>query len=241
MNKFYVVSALLHAIVILSILGFSKDEELRFKEKNTMVVSVKNRRAVSNSTDISSAKETAKDEPQDEKEKASDSKEKNPPEEKKFVEEIEIKKVVKKEKVKNTGEKKRVKKAENNDKKSDTDKKRGQYNEFRDQNRFLQGEDGVFTAVSLDGIEYEILKEVDPSYPIKARKIGYNGMGVVKVRFLVDLDGSIKNIEFISGENRFGFREEVEKALKKWKFKPIIYKGKAIRVHFEKEFKFKRG
>ncbi|MGL5613734.1 energy transducer TonB, partial [Cetobacterium sp.] len=110
-----------------------------------------------------------------------------------------------------------------------------------DQNRFLQGEDGVFTAISLDGIEYEILKEVDPQYPIKARKIGYNGVGSIKVNFLVDIDGTVKDVKFISGESKFGFREEVEKALKKWKFKPIIYKGKIIKVHFEKEFKFKKN
>ena len=93
----------------------------------------------------------------------------------------------------------------------------------------------------MDGIEYEILKEVDPQYPIKARKIGYNGVGSIKVNFLVDTDGTVKDIKFISGESKFGFREEVEKALKKWKFKPIIYKGNIIKVHFEKEFKFKKN
>ncbi|WP_297431027.1 energy transducer TonB [uncultured Cetobacterium sp.] len=234
MNKFYILSAILHGLVIFFLLGFAKDEELKFKEKNTMVVSVKNRRAISNNTNVNSVKENEKKE--DAKE------EKIKPQEKSLEKEVvreKIKKIVKKENIK----KKNLenKKQDDKEQKNKSDKIKDSYNEFKDQNRFLQGEDGVFTAVSLDGIEYEILKEVDPQYPVKARKIGYNGIGSVKVKFLVDTDGTIKEIKFVSGESKFGFREEVEKALKKWKFKPIIYKGKVIKVHFEKEFKFKKN
>lgn len=229
MNKFYLLSAFLHGIIIFSIIGFSKDEEIKFKEKNSVIVSVKNRKAISNITNVSLEKEK-----KEKKEKSIE----NKVEEKKktLVEE----KVIKKDNTKKIIEKKKSKDSSLN-KKDKVSEKKEKYNEFKDQNRFLQGEDGVFTAVSLDGIEYEIIKEIDPQYPLKAKKIGYNGVRVVKVKFLVDLDGSIKNIEFISGETKFGFKEEVEKALKKWKFKPIIYKGKIIRVHFEKEFKFKKG
>lgn len=229
MNKFYILSAILHGIVIFFLFGFAKDEELKFKEKNTMVVSVKNRKAVSNSSNISSVKRSEqKEEIQEEKIR---------PKEKQVEEEIireKVKKIVKKEEV-------NKKKLDTKEQKNRSNKVKESYNEFKDQNRFLQGEDGVFTAVSLDGIEYEILKEVDPQYPIKARKIGYNGIGSVKVKFLVDIDGIVKEIKFISGESKFGFREEVEKALRKWKFKPIIYKGKRIKVYFEKEFKFKKN
>lgn len=234
MNKFYILSAILHGIVIFFLFGFAKDEELKFKEKNTMVVSVKNRKAVSNDSNISSVKQSEqKEEIQEEKIR---------PKEKQVEEEIireKVKKIVKKEEVKKKNLE--AKKLDNKEQKNRSNKVKESYNEFEDQNRFLQGEDGVFTAVSLDGIEYEILKEVDPQYPIKARKIGYNGIGSVKVKFLVDTDGIVKEIKFISGESKFGFREEVEKALRKWKFKPIIYKGKIIKVHFEKEFKFKKN
>ena len=234
MNKFYILSAILHGIVIFFLFGFAKDEELKFKEKNTMVVSVKNRRAVSNDSNISSVKQSEqKEEIQEEKIRT---KEKQVEEER--IRE-KVKKIVKKEEVKKKNLE--AKKLDNKEQKNRSNKVKESYNEFEDQNRFLQGEDGVFTAVSLDGIEYEILKEVDPQYPIKARKIGYNGNGSVKVKFLVDTDGIVKEIKFISGESKFGFREEVEKALRKWKFKPIIYKGKIIKVHFEKEFKFKKN
>lgn len=249
MNKFYILSAVLHGAVILCLLGFAKDEELKFKEKNTMVVSVKNRKAVSNNSNISIAKENEK-EKESENEKKEE--EKNIVEEKtvekEIVEEKIVKekatKIVKKEEIKEKSKKNKDlknKKIDNSESKSKSSEEKKVYNEFEDKNRFLQGEDGVFTAASLDGIEYEILKEVDPQYPMKAKKIGYSGMGSVKVKFLVDVDGSVKDIEFISGESKFGFREEVEKALKKWKFKPIVYKGKVIKVHFEKEFKFKKN
>lgn len=234
MNKFYILSAILHGMVIFFLFGFAKDEELKFREKNTMIVSVKNRRAVSNNSNISSVKQSEqKEEVQDEKVIP----EEKPVEEEKTKE--KVKKIIKKEEVKK--KKSETKKSDNKEKKTNSNKVKESYNEFEDQNRFLQGEDGVFTAISLDGIEYEILKEVDPQYPIKARKIGYNGVGSIKVNFLVDIDGTVKDVKFISGESKFGFREEVEKALKKWKFKPIIYKGKIIKVHFEKEFKFKKN
>lgn len=234
MNKFYILSAILHGIVIFFLFGFAKDEELKFREKNTMIVSVKNRRAVSNNSNISSVKQSEqKEEVQDEKVIP----EEKPVEEEKTKE--KVKKIIKKEEVKKKNLE--AKKLDNKEQKNKSNKVKESYNEFEDQNRFLQGEDGVFTAVSLDGIEYEILKEVDPQYPIKARKIGYNGIGSIKVNFLVDIDGTVKDVKFISGESKFGFREEVEKALRKWKFKPIIYKGKIIKVHFEKEFKFKKN
>ncbi|MHA4988266.1 energy transducer TonB [Cetobacterium somerae] len=234
MNKFYILSAILHGMVIFFLFGFARDEELKFKEKNTMIVSVKNRRAVSNNSNISSVKQSEqKEEAQDEKVIPKE----KPVEEEKPKE--KVKKIIKKEEIKK--KKSETKKSDNKEKKNTSNKVKESYNEFEDQNRFLQGEDGVFTAVSLDGIEYEILKEVDPQYPIKARKIGYNGVGSIKVNFLVDTDGTVKDIKFISGESKFGFREEVEKALKKWKFKPIIYKGNIIKVHFEKEFKFKKN
>ncbi|MDX8336777.1 energy transducer TonB [Candidatus Cetobacterium colombiensis] len=231
MNKFYILSAILHGIIIFVLFGFSKDEELKFKEKNTMIVSIKARKAISNNVEINSKIESFEEKNlEDIKEEKIEKK----VEKKEIIN--EIKKTTKK--LDQSSKKKlEVKKQKINSSNS----KKEIYNEFKDQNRFLKGEDGIFTAVSLDGIEYEIIKEIDPQYPIKARKIGYNGTGVVKVNFLVDVDGSIQDIKFIAGETKFGFKEEVEKSLKKWKFKPILYKGKKIRVHFEKEFKFKKN
>ncbi|MGL4802701.1 MAG: hypothetical protein ACRC18_10585, partial [Cetobacterium sp.] len=92
MNKFYILSAILHGMVIFFLFGFAKDEELKFREKNTMIVSVKNRRAVSNNSNISSVKQSEqKEEVQDEKVIP----EEKPVEEEKTKE--KVKKIIKKE------------------------------------------------------------------------------------------------------------------------------------------------
>ncbi|WP_052193945.1 TonB family protein [Cetobacterium sp. ZOR0034] len=220
MNKFYILSAVLHTLVVGMFLFLTTEEEIKFKEKKNIVVSVRNNRAISNNTEASSKPKNIASEIESEAKKNDEKiiqKKQEKKQENKVIKEVEKAKV----------------------KKIESPKKEVQYNEFQDNNRFLQGEDGVFTAISLEGIEYEILKEVDPKYPIRAKKSGYKGIGIIRVKFLVDVDGSVKNIEFLSGEQKFGFKEEVEKALNQWRFKPIQYKNKNIRVHFEKEFKFK--
>ncbi|MGL4365063.1 energy transducer TonB [Cetobacterium sp.] len=222
MSKFYIYSAVLHILVIVSVTSFYSEKEQKFKEKNTMVVSVKNRKAISSQTQVNFTSE------------------KEIPEMKTIPKEKPIEKEKKKEIKKIKRDLKKVEKSEAL-KETSKEIQKEKYNEFQNMNKFLQGEDGVFTAISSEGIEYEILKEIDPQYPVRAKKSGYKGMGSVKVKFLVDIDGSVKNIQFLSGEQRFGFKEEVEKALKEWKFKPIQYKNKNIKVYFEKEFKFKKN
>lgn len=103
---------------------------------------------------------------------------------------------------------------------------------------FSVGKDGVFTASSSDGIEYKILKQIEPDYPIQAERIRYKKKVIVSVRFLVGLKGEIEKIEIIHSHKKFGFDDEVQKALKQWKFHPIYYKNKNIKVYFTKDFIF---
>ncbi|MGL4971278.1 MAG: energy transducer TonB [Cetobacterium sp.] len=230
MSKFYVLSGFLHILVIALILFSGREKEQKFKEKNTIIVSVKNRKAISNEVRVNSKPKEVIPEVKNY------SKEDYKKEEKKKDTKVlkNDSKIIEKLKSSRKEEKSSVEKIE-------IQKEKQIYNEFQDINKFLQGEDGVFTAVSLDGIEYEILKEVDPKYPIRAKKMGYKGMGSIRVKFLVDIDGTVKNIVFLSGEQKFGFKEEVEKALKQWRFRPIKYKNKKIKLYFEKEFKFKKN
>lgn len=238
MNKFYILSLLIHLLIVGGIFKISEEKEIKFIKKNTMIVSVKNRRAQSSSQEknlIKNEKPIEQSENKKEVEKI---------EKEKKIEKVQEKKkkaVKKKKEVKKIKKIKKIEKVEKIEKivKKKSSKKIP-YNEFQDKNRFIQGKDGVFTAVSLEGIEYEILKEVDPKYPIIARKMGYKGEGIVNVSFLVSLDGKVKDIKLISGESKYGFKDEVIKALKKWKFKPIVYKGKRIEVKFEKVFKFRK-
>lgn len=245
-----------------------KEEKLKLVPKVTMTVSLHNQRGVSSVAPVNLSKPTTEEKPQEEIkevekdegieevkeiEKKEEVKEEIQKEAKEVVKEkkVEIKKPVKSvEKKVEKKESKKEKREKKSEKKKVTDKKLDKnleksknpnpqpYNEFQDTNRFSLGADGVFTAVKSDGIEFEILREIDPKYPALAKKSNYRGKGEVTVTFVVNLEGKVEDIKFVSGENRFGFKEEVFKALKKWQFKPIIYKGKKIKVTFEKTFKF---
>jgi protein TonB len=89
----------------------------------------------------------------------------------------------------------------------------------------------------VSGIKVVILNEIPPVYPELALKMGYRKETIVKVKFLVNEDGIVEDIEFYT-HSKYGFEKEVEKALKKWKFKPILYKGKPTSIYFYKIFNF---
>ena len=109
---------------------------------------------------------------------------------------------------------------------------------FTKSGNFTANLDGTYTAISSKGINFEIITQVDPDYPRQAEIIRYNKSVTVEVRFLVDLNGNIENIEILKSHEKFGFDKEVLSALKKWKFKPIVYNGRKIKVYFNKEFVF---
>nr|WP_307776366.1 TonB family protein [uncultured Cetobacterium sp.] len=261
MNRFHGYSLVVHVIVFFIAFQVMKPEveKLKFVQKRTMAVSLQNRRAKSSDAQVNKTvtQETKPVEPVKKEEEVTKKEEQVVKEEKKIEEKKEI---ISKEKPKKIAEKakkkiaekpkKKVEKVTNQpvkkkeikevqNKKQTVEKPKAVYNEFQDKNRFTLGDDGVFTAVVADGIKFEILKEIDPKYPIMAKKMGYKGKGEVTVGFVVNLNGDVENIEFISGENKYGFKEEVFKALKRWKFKPIVYKNKKIKVNFEKSFIFK--
>lgn len=113
----------------------------------------------------------------------------------------------------------------------------GEISAFQGSN-FMSDGDGGYIALSSAGIYYEILNEVEPEYPTQAEMIGYGQRVKVKVKFLVGLNGEIEKIEILESHQKLGFDEEVKKAIKKWRFKPIIHHGKNIKVYFVKDFVF---
>ena len=66
----------------------------------------------------------------------------------------------------------------------------------------------------------------------------YNKTVIVEAKFLVGENGNIEDIKIIKSHEKFGFDREVISALKKWKFKPIVYNNRNIKVYFNKEFIF---
>jgi len=91
----------------------------------------------------------------------------------------------------------------------------------------------------VEGLNYKILASSDPDYPILAKKANYKNTVIVKTRFLVNGEGKIEEIKFYDDEIKFGFHDEVEKSLKKWKFSPVKLNGEAAKMYFYKTFVFK--
>lgn len=91
----------------------------------------------------------------------------------------------------------------------------------------------------IEGLNYKILALSDPDYPILAKKANYKNTVIVKTRFLVNGEGKIEEIKFYDDEIKFGFHDEVEKSLKKWKFSPVKLNGEAAKMYFYKTFVFK--
>lgn len=113
----------------------------------------------------------------------------------------------------------------------------GNANPFYGSN-FQANGDGSYTALSSEGISYEILREIEPNYPSQAESISYDKKIKVKVKFLVGLQGNVEDIQLIISHKKLGFDDEVMRAVEKWRFKPIHYAGKNIKVYFVKEFIF---
>ena len=103
---------------------------------------------------------------------------------------------------------------------------------------FIVDGDGNNIALTSEGINYQIINEVEPDYPSQAESIGYSNKVQVTVKFLVGLKGNVEKAEIIKSHKDLGFDAEVMKAIKKWKFKPIFHKGKNIKVYFTKTFVF---
>ena len=103
---------------------------------------------------------------------------------------------------------------------------------------FIADGDGTYIALTSEGINYQIINEVEPDYPSQAESIGYSNKVQVTVKFLVGLKGNVEKAEIIKSHKDLGFDAEVMKAIKKWRLKPIFHKGKNIKVYFTKTFVF---
>lgn len=163
----------------------------------------------------------------------------------KFKDEIGTKEVIqKKEKQKTTKKIKKENQKKALEKPNPTPKKKiSPSNESSIENRnedFIQLSKGIYAAKNqgVEGLNYTFLSQPEPDYPIAAKRIGYSKEVIIKVRFLVGLDGEIEEIKFYGNDNKLGFHDEVEKALKNWKLTPITVNNKKVKLYFYKVFKF---
>jgi protein TonB len=100
------------------------------------------------------------------------------------------------------------------------------------------GQDGIPVAHSPEGIAYQILRQHEPAYPARAEQMRISGTVSVTAKFLVGLSGNVEQILILSGNKGLGFDDEVTAALRRWKFRPVYYQNRNIKVWFTKTFRF---
>jgi TonB family protein len=65
-----------------------------------------------------------------------------------------------------------------------------------------------------------------PKYPKDAKKAGVSGTVVLKA--IIAKDGSVKNLEYVSGPDMLV--DAAIKAVKKWKYQPTLFDGKPVEM-----------
>jgi len=89
-------------------------------------------------------------------------------------------------------------------------------------------------AVPGDSTELIVIKAPKPSYPMEA---AHNGVqGKVWIHLLISETGDVESADIVSGDPDLA--RAAQEAMKKWKFKPYIRNGKAVKVNTQMPFDF---
>jgi len=78
-----------------------------------------------------------------------------------------------------------------------------------------------------------------PRYPFKAKRMGIEGY--VTVHFLVDQDGSPRELTIVKAEPEGFFEKTVRKAVPRWRFKPGRKGGRPVSTRVEMTIRFDLG
>lgn len=85
---------------------------------------------------------------------------------------------------------------------------------------------GAVGAMQRDGEATPIVR-IDPKYPPEAARDGREGW--VRLSFTINEVGGVDDIEVIDADPKRVFDREARRALAKWKYKPKIVDGKAVK------------
>lgn len=95
----------------------------------------------------------------------------------------------------------------------------------------------VLNAGTGDVPEPQLIYRVEPDYPDEGRRARVDGF--VLIEAIVNTRGDVVNIKVLQAPPaKYGFAEKATEAVVQWKFKPAIYKGRAVnvRIRFQVEF-----
>ena len=77
----------------------------------------------------------------------------------------------------------------------------------------------------------QALRKQAPAYPERARRLGKDGY--VKVRYDIDEDGRVTNIEFVESSPKGLFERDVKRAMNRWAFEKLPAKGYVTEIYFK--------
>lgn len=93
-----------------------------------------------------------------------------------------------------------------------------------------------FSAAQLDN-PLQVLVRIPPIYPMSAKRRGVEGW--VKVRFVVDKEGKVKNIGVLAADPGGIFEQSVQRCVSGWKFSPGTVEGMPVETWVETVIRFK--
>jgi TonB family protein len=79
----------------------------------------------------------------------------------------------------------------------------------------------------------------EPEFPIDARLDGIEGW--VKFSYVIGRDGSVRNVQIVAARPREVFESAVRKAVRGWRFEPIVVDGAAVEREMTQTIQFTLG
>lgn len=98
--------------------------------------------------------------------------------------------------------------------------------------------DGIVGAAEMDQLDAPLttLSRIPPVYPMRAQRRGIEGW--VKVRFLVDEEGQVSQIEVLESSPSDIFNRSVRQCVSRWRFKPGTIEGVTVKTWMQSTVRF---